>query len=434
MTRRPILLKPWTMQTLKFEIEAIRALGACGVAVASAPIIDRLLLALSTDGTDELRIASIETLDSLARDQDRVAHAIAAAASGDASDPSSQASGGPDQAADIRVPGSRFDRCARGFRPASAVVGWPTNLASIGLADDRVVPALCNAALKSDDVTREGIETNFGQLNFARTNDKTAPDEMARRFQLAIGEIDAVLKTRKAVAREPMIDVLGRIIGRYQVTHDRVLLKSARDALQTLFDRIEDEKEDVAVRRHAINQWPVIQMLERPTLSKAHASSSNALAAKDELQVLALWIEPLCRMLNSSLWDLSHRAGQILIESFESSDGSPALRAAWRKGVPWLAKATSSADPTVRSGTLTILGQLGPEAGDALAPVQLLMSSSEDASAAVGRRRSVEVDILRRRIDRQRSSGARRGMQDNRSPRFARDFRRADLDPQSFRS
>ena len=168
-----------------------------------------------------------------------------------------------------------------------------TNLASIGLADDRVVPALCNAALKSDDVTREGLETNFGQLNFARTNDKTAPDEMARRFQLAIGEINAVLKTRKAVAREPMIDVLGRIIGRYQVTHDRVLLKSARDALQTLFDRIEDEKEDVAVRRHAINQWPVIQMLERPTLSKAHASSSNALAAKDELQVLA----PLDRAL-----------------------------------------------------------------------------------------------------------------------------------------
>jgi HEAT repeat protein len=136
----------------------------------------------------------------------------------------------------------------------------------------------------------------------------------------------------------------------------------------------------------------VMQMIEQRASRTANASSSSAPAATDELQAQALWIEPLCRMLNSSLWESSHRAGQMLIESFGSSDASPAVRAAWRKGVPSLVRAITSADPTVRHGTLTILSLLGPEAGDALASVQSLMSSTQDGglrSAAHGVLKSI---------------------------------------------
>ena len=169
-------------------IEAIRALGACGVSVGSEPIIDRLLSALNADETEELRAASIETLDSLARDQERVARAIAAAASGDASARVRR------RAVDlIQQPTFAFQVpaliAALEDSDPQVRLSAGTNLASIGLSDDRVVPALCNAALKSDDVTREGMAMSFGQLNFARTNEKTAPDEAARRFQLAIPQL-----------------------------------------------------------------------------------------------------------------------------------------------------------------------------------------------------------------------------------------------------
>ena len=56
------------------------------------------------------------------------------------------------------------------------------NLASIGLSDDRIVPALCRAALKADDATREGIGNNIDLLNVLRPDDKT-PDEQ---FELQI--------------------------------------------------------------------------------------------------------------------------------------------------------------------------------------------------------------------------------------------------------
>ena len=105
---------------------------------------------------------------------------------------------------------------------------------------------------------------------------------------------------------------------------------------------MEDEKEEVDVRRHAMNQWTVIQPLNQRTSSTTAGSQSAAPTAPDELQARALWIEPLCRMLNGSVSELRYRAGGILIESLGSSDASPAFRAAWRNGVPSLAEAITA--------------------------------------------------------------------------------------------
>ena len=84
------------------------------------------------------------------------------------------------------------------------------------MSDDRIVPALCRAALNADDATREGIGSNIDLLILERPNDKTPDEQLERRYQSAVREFQTVLETRDAAAREPIVSVLCRIIATYQ--------------------------------------------------------------------------------------------------------------------------------------------------------------------------------------------------------------------------
>ena len=105
------------------RVEATWSLGAWGTAVASAPIIDKLLSALSLDHPEALREASVETLDLLARDQERVARLARRRRGTRPERRGSQAGRRRDQRTGVRIPGSRPDRGARRCQPTSPDVG-----------------------------------------------------------------------------------------------------------------------------------------------------------------------------------------------------------------------------------------------------------------------------------------------------------------------
>jgi hypothetical protein len=229
-------------------------------------------------------------------------------------------------------------------------------------------------------VTREGMGTNFGLLAFDRSDAKTPAAVVSRRFHGMVKELRTALETRQGDAREPMIDLLGRVINYYQHAREPALLEAARAVAQAVTARMEDDKEVVDVRLHAMNLWTTIQAIE-PRRPPGSASSRPApTALQDELQARALWIAPLCNALNSSVTVLQYRAGEILIDALKDSDATPAFRAGWRKGVHSLAGALTNKDLKVRHGALAILSLLGPEALEALAPLRSLAHDTQDAA------------------------------------------------------
>ena len=167
----PILIEALDDHDLATRTEAARSLGRFGPSIASKPLIDKMLSFLSEGQAEELRLASLEALDSLARDDERIVRAMADAA---ARDPSFEAAqeGREYPDAEVRFRGSYI--CRRLDDPDPQVrLAAGNKLAWIGLTDDRTVPALCHAALKADDVTKEGIGMIFSQLALERPNDQT---------------------------------------------------------------------------------------------------------------------------------------------------------------------------------------------------------------------------------------------------------------------
>ena len=82
----PILVKAIDDSDPAVRARGDSRLGRFGRGIASGPIIDKLISALGPEHPAELRDASVDALDSLARDQERVARAIALAAVNDPSD------------------------------------------------------------------------------------------------------------------------------------------------------------------------------------------------------------------------------------------------------------------------------------------------------------------------------------------------------------
>jgi HEAT repeat protein len=376
----PILTRALDDPDPNVRIEATSSLGRWGRGVTSDAIIAKLMPALSPDLPVDLRDASLATLEVLGRDQERVARAIADVATKD-----------PSPRVRHRAVGF-MTKPVFGFQVPALIAALDdpdtqvrltagTSLASIGLADDRVVPALCHAALNADELTREGIGMNFDRLVLDKASDKVPDAELTRRYRKAIQELRSVLETRKAAAREQMINVLGTVILRYQLSGKAALLEPARDAAAGVLARMEDEKEEVAVRLHAVNQWTVIQIPSQASTSGAARPPTLVAARTDELHPHALWIGALCRALKSPASAIRYRAGEILIHSFQTGPGTdPSFREAWRKAVPTVAEATKSADVKVRNGALAILSMLGPEAPAALAPLRTLARDSQDSS------------------------------------------------------
>jgi HEAT repeat protein len=323
------------------------------------------------DPSEDLRGAALDALDSLARDEARVARVTADVA---AKDPSLQ----------VRVKAVNLLRPPADPAMSTLVAALDdpnpqvrlaagTKLAWVGLSDDRTVPAICHAALKADDVTREGIAIYINQLILDRPNDPTPADQVTRRYLTAVREFRKVLETREAAARTEVVTVLGRLIASYEKSHKPSLLEPARAALEAVLARMEDEAEDVPLRLHAMNQWSLVQILVQTM-----GDPGPEAARRDELHATALWIAALGKQLKSPASAIRTRAVEILVDSFKDKVADAPFREAWRQLVPALAEATRSEDVKVRNGALTILRSLGPEAAQALEALRSLARESKD--------------------------------------------------------
>jgi HEAT repeat protein len=352
------------------RLASVRAVGRFGTAVGKGSVVDKLISILRSDGADEMRDSCALALVSIAPEQERVALALAEALSKDRSPAvrctAAAAMKGSSFAFAVPALIAALDDSSPQVRLAAGAC-----LASIGLSDDRTVPALCRAALKADEMTREGIGFNIGLLILELRSDKTPDAQVARRFQSAVNELRTVLETRGAAAREQAIDVLGRVIASYQKSGRSALCEPARAAVVALLARMEDEKEEVPLRIHAMNQWIAIRPMRPP-------SRSAAPSPHEELNSRALWIAALCRSLRSPTSEIRSRAVEILMDNFRDRGADSSLREAWRKAVPLLAEATVSDDGKVRHGAIMILSLLGPEARDALPTIRSLAQESQD--------------------------------------------------------
>ena len=340
--------------------EATRALGQFGRSIATTELIDKLMAGLKPDQPAELREASVIALESLAPDDKRVTRALGEVLTGDPS------------------PAVRGKGLARMSKPATGIevpalvaaledpspqvrLAAGTALARIGLNDDRTVPALCKAAHKPDESTREGIGMNFEHL-MLQSSPGSAPDDiLTRRYQTAAQQMGALLEDREAAGREQVLTVLGRLIATYQKSGKTMLLEPARTALAAVVARIEDEKEDTSLRVQAMNQWGMVQPLNGRPARGAPESPAEPAGSKDELHARTSWIAVMGRALKSSVGDVRYRAIEILTESIAHTHADPSLIDAWRKVIPALAEVTGSADPRLCNGALSLLGQLGPE-------------------------------------------------------------------------
>jgi len=394
----PILIEALDDRDLAVRLEATRSLGRFGRGIASGPLVDKVMSGLGSEHPEDIRQASAETLDSLARDKEPVARAIADLAAKDPSPQVRYTAVGlmktPIFAFQIPALVAALDDSSPRVRLLAG-----SNLAWIGMTDDRVVPALCHAALEADDMTREGIGMNFDLLVLDRATDKTPVEQLARRFQTAVHELRKVVETRQAGAREHAINVLGRLIANYEKTGKPTLLEPARTAALAVLARMEDEQEEVPLRLHAMNQWSSIQSVGEHPSSRTAGSDPAVPDRRDEFHARALWISALCRVLKSSIPEIRSRAVEIMMDNFKDPGTDPSFREAWRKAVSPLAEATKSEDNKVHNAALAILGMLGPEAGEALATLRSLVHDSPDAGvrqAARGATQSISsIDDLK---------------------------------------
>jgi HEAT repeat protein len=358
------------------RLEAIRALGRFGRSIASDPLVDKLMAVLTGDYPVELRDASLEALDSIAADQERVARAKAEVLAKDPSPELRLKAVGvmkkPTFAFVIPALIAALDDPSPQVRLSAGA-----NLAWIGLNDDRTVPALCRAAIKANDATREGIAMIVDGLILDYSRTHSPDDQVTRRFLTAVKELRSVLETRNAAAREQVVNVLGRLIAYYQKTGKQALLEPARAAALAVLARMEDETEEIPLRLLAMNQWSIVLPAQQPASSSSGARSA-APVPRDELHPRALWVAPLARALKSPGEAIRSRAVEILMGSLSDPGFDPSFREAWLKAVPTLAEATKSDGGEVRDGVLAILGRLGPEAGEALPILRLLAHDSKD--------------------------------------------------------
>ena len=268
------------------RLESVRAMARFGTAIGKGSVVDQLISTLHSDHADEVRDSCALALVSVAPQQERVALALAEALSKDQS-PAVRCT------AAAAIKGSSF-----GFALPALIAALDDSsprvrlaagacLASIGLADERTVPALCHAALNADEMTREGIGFNIGLLIFNRSNDKTSDAQVATRFQSAVDALRTVLETPGAAAREQVIDVLGRVIASYQKSGQPALCEPARAAVAALLARMEDEKEGVPLRIHAMNQWTAIRPMGKLPSPGPTPSRSTAPSPQEDLHARA---------------------------------------------------------------------------------------------------------------------------------------------------
>jgi HEAT repeat protein len=360
------------------RLSAMTALTFHGASAGSGPAVDKVLAVIASDQPENMRLAAIQALGSIGRDQETVARSLSKFL---ATDPSSIVRNN----AALLIMDSKFGFeipaliAALDDQSAQVRLTAGAGLAAIGLRDERIVPALCRAARKADDLTREGIGINIGKLRWDAPADDLSGENATRRFQTAVEELRSLLDHQESAARSEAVMVLARLAASYQQSAHPALLEPAREALQMVLARVADENERLPLRLHAMNQWTLIQPALTPPL-RSQRMLSDSPPPREQLHARAAWLGALARSLTSAAVQIRSRAVEFLVDGIKDPHAEDWYRDAWRKIVPDLANSTTSDDVKVRHGTVAILELLGPEAAEALNPLRALARNSQDTS------------------------------------------------------
>ena len=341
------------------RLAAVHALSIQKASPEPGPAIEKLLAMLASSPPDEMRAALVQTLPAVGAGQERVARALADLVS---KDPNAQVRN--DAVYQLRKTSFGFEIPAmiaalEDENPQVRLTAT-AGLATIGWKDDRTVPALCKAALKADEVTREGMGVNIALLKFQDAESGLDP-EMVRRIEAAVHELRALLEHKEAAGREAAVTVLSRIVAVQQFLGLGTLRDPAREALDAILARLADEGEAGPLRIHVMSQWSVLQTA-LAVRGRAPGPGREISPPSGSFQPVAAWIASLAKLLASPSDAVRARAVEILLEAVNQSQADERSREAWRKAVPELARATASKDAKVRDGALTLLARLGPEA------------------------------------------------------------------------
>ncbi|WP_165247502.1 HEAT repeat domain-containing protein [Paludisphaera soli] len=361
--------------------EAVRSLGRFGTrgkGESSLPIdadalIEALSAALAPEGPEELRSAAVDALDSFSGGDERIVGPLAEAA---VKDPSAAVRKKaisllrPEYAATVPALVAAVDD-----PDAQVLLETTAKLAQIGMADDRTVPALCRAALRADERSREGVGMNLAQLILERADSSVPADRLTPRYEAAVGELGRVAEAPGAAGRREAVTVLCRIVATYEKSGNPALLGPAKAALDAVLARIEDEKDEAELRLHAMDQWELAQTFAR------YRDASGRGGRDDDLNWEGRWIEAMGRRLASPVPGIRRKAASILQDGLRNAGAPPALRKAWGEVTPGLAKALEADDPALRRDLLEILAALGPEAAGALPGLRALADREKDAEA-----------------------------------------------------
>jgi HEAT repeat protein len=387
---------------------AVLALSIQKASPDPGPAIDKLLAMLASTPPDEMRAALVQTLPAVGGGQERVVRALADLA---AKDPNAQVRN--DAVYQMRKTDIGFEIptmiAALEDQNSQVRLTAAAGLAMIGWRDDRTVPALCKAAIKADEVTREGMGVNIALLKFQNAERGLSP-EMIRRITAAVHELKALLEHKEAAGREAAVTVLSRIVAVQQFLTMAALLEPAREALDAILARLADEGESGPLRMHVMSQWSVLQTAlvgrgRAPVVAQEGSPSSGS------FHPVAAWIASLAKLLESSSDSVRGRSAEILLEAVNQPQAEEWSRDAWRKAVPDLARAAASKDSKVRDGALTLLSRLGPEAKGAEEALASLAKDSQDtsvrASAEAALRAVTSTDGLRSKDAATRIAAAR---------------------------
>ncbi len=358
---------------------AMNALTSHGASDGTGPGVDKLIAAVASDQPENIRLAAIQALGSIGRDQERVARFMTEVLK---TDPSPVVRNNATLLTMNTKYGFEIPALIAALDDQSPQVRLTAGggLAAIGLNDDRIVPALCRAARKADDLTREGIGVNISKLRWDPQTDNLSVETATQRFQTGVQELKSLLDRKDSAARRDVVTVFASLVITYQLSAHPPLLDPAQTALASVLARVIDEHEDLPIRLHAMNQWTLIRPSAFPP-ARGRAPVGDSPRPREQVHAAAAWLAVLAKSLTSPAVQIRSRAVEILVDSVKDSHPEDWYRDAWLKIVPDLAKLTASEDVKVRFGSMAVLELLGPEASKALGTLEALALNTQDPSA-----------------------------------------------------
>ena len=329
---------------LEVRLAALNALVFHGSSAKAEPTIDKLMAVISSTQPDVLRTAAIQAPASIGRDQERVARSFADLLS-------------KDRSAQIRNDAALLMINTNfGFEIPSLIAALDDQspqvrltaasaLGRMGLVDDRIVPAICQAARKSDDVTREGIGTSIAKMRWDPPA-PTLPVEAANRRYLTAARADFAAGPPPIRCARTIVTVLGRLTISYQQSPHPVLLEPAKEALQAVLRASSMRKRKP---RFDFSPWANGRWLSPPcTCRVGPGAVPTTLRFPRNNCTRGAWLTTLATALASPSEPIRNRALEMLVDGAKDSKADDWYQDAWRKIVPIIARATASEDGRIR--------------------------------------------------------------------------------------